>query len=170
MPDIINVDYSTKIPNNVDLAADRTVLRALEGWHPGYLDWWMEMGPNGFQDALVYLRTAVSVEAQSDAIERLEDDLAKVRTAATLGGGHEHLPVDCVHAAEVAAASDIAEAFRRYEERRVLRTSRVQVTARFYGDVYHATGVTAELRRELLSGRTPEQAWAGIAWLFNYEL
>ena len=38
------------------------VLRALESWHPGYIDWWMDMGPEGFQQALVYLRTAVSVD------------------------------------------------------------------------------------------------------------
>jgi len=38
------------------------VLKALEGWHPGYLDWWNDMGPEGFQDSLVYLRTAVSVD------------------------------------------------------------------------------------------------------------
>ena len=56
------VDYSTKIPNNVNLAEDRQVLRALESWHPGYIDWWKDMGPEGFQDALVYLRTAVSVD------------------------------------------------------------------------------------------------------------
>ena len=60
--DIIKVDYSTKIPNNVDLVDDRRVLRALEGWHPGYLSWWRDMGPEGFQEALVYLRTAYSVD------------------------------------------------------------------------------------------------------------
>jgi benzoyl-CoA 2,3-dioxygenase component B len=60
--DLINVDYSEKIPNNVNLTEDRRVLRALEGWHPGYLDWWKDMGPEGFQEALVYLRTAVSVD------------------------------------------------------------------------------------------------------------
>jgi len=60
--DLINVDYSTRIPNNVGLSEDRTVLRALEGWHPGYIDWWKDMGPTGFQEALVYLRTAVSVD------------------------------------------------------------------------------------------------------------
>ncbi|MBN8985995.1 MAG: benzoyl-CoA 2,3-epoxidase subunit BoxB, partial [Rhizobiales bacterium] len=59
---IMNVDYTTKIPNNVDLASDRQVLKALEGWHPGYLDWWNDMGPDGFQESLVYLRTAVSVD------------------------------------------------------------------------------------------------------------
>ena len=56
------VDYSTKIPNNVNLTEDRQVLRALESWHPGYIDWWKTMGPDGFQEALVYLRTAVSVD------------------------------------------------------------------------------------------------------------
>ncbi len=59
---IENVDYSTKIPNNVNLVEDRQVLRALESWHPGYIDWWMDMGPEGFQQAQVYLRTAVSVD------------------------------------------------------------------------------------------------------------
>jgi benzoyl-CoA 2,3-epoxidase subunit B len=60
--DIINVDYSESIPNNVNLAEDRRVLKALEGWHPGYLNWWHDMGPEGFQESLVYLRTAYSVD------------------------------------------------------------------------------------------------------------
>src|SRR2546421_4126443 len=58
----IRVDYSTTIPNNVGLTEDRRVLKALEVWHPGYLDWWRDMGPNGFQESLVYLRTAYSVD------------------------------------------------------------------------------------------------------------
>ena len=62
MSEIVHVDYTTKIPNNVDLASDRQVLKALEGWHPGYLDWWNDMGPEGFQESLVYLRTAISVD------------------------------------------------------------------------------------------------------------
>src|SRR3981081_1297543 len=62
MSDIVNVDYSTKIPNNVNLTEDRQVLRALEGWDPGYIDGWKTMGPDGFQEALVYLRPAVSVD------------------------------------------------------------------------------------------------------------
>ena len=59
---IMNVDYSTKIPNNVNLSEDRQVLKALEGWHPGYMNWWSDMGPEGFQQSLVYLRTAYSVD------------------------------------------------------------------------------------------------------------
>ena len=62
MPDGMNVDYDGLIPNNVNLSADGRVRKALETWHPGYLDWWRDMGPDGFQESLVYLRTAVSVD------------------------------------------------------------------------------------------------------------
>ena len=62
MPETSNVDYSTKIPNNVGLTDDQRVLKALEQWHPGYIDWWMTMGPEGFQTSDVYLRTAISID------------------------------------------------------------------------------------------------------------
>jgi benzoyl-CoA 2,3-dioxygenase component B len=55
-------DYLERIPNNVDLKDNRRLLRALEEWQPKFLDWWMEMGPLGFQARDVYLRTAVSVD------------------------------------------------------------------------------------------------------------
>ena len=58
------VNYSEKIPNNVNLANDRTLQRALEHWQPHFLQWWHEMGPTDFERADVYLRTAVSVDAQ----------------------------------------------------------------------------------------------------------
>jgi len=59
-----SVDYSEKIPNNVDLANDRTLQRALEHWQPRFLDWWRDMGPNDFASADVFLRTAIGVDAQ----------------------------------------------------------------------------------------------------------
>ena len=59
---IAQVDYDGLIPNNVALGQDPRVKRALEKWHPGYLNWWNDMGPEGFQASLVYLRTAVSVD------------------------------------------------------------------------------------------------------------
>jgi benzoyl-CoA 2,3-dioxygenase component B len=58
------IDYNGLIPNNVDLGGDLRVKRALESWHPGYINWWQDMGPEGFQQSLVYLRTAVSVDAK----------------------------------------------------------------------------------------------------------
>src|ERR1700733_2589444 len=61
MPDGSQIDYDGLIPNNVGLADDLRVRKALETWHPGYIDWWKSMGPEGFQDFPVYLRTAVGV-------------------------------------------------------------------------------------------------------------
>jgi len=58
------IDYAERIPNNVNLAENRRLQRALEEWHPKFLEWWQDMGPAGFQAREVYLRTAVSVDAQ----------------------------------------------------------------------------------------------------------
>ena len=58
------VDVNAKIPNNVDLQHDKRLLRALEQWQPNYMQWWMDMGPAGFQGADVWLRTAMSVDAE----------------------------------------------------------------------------------------------------------
>jgi benzoyl-CoA 2,3-dioxygenase component B len=59
-----SVDYSQKIPNNVNLSDDRTLQRALEHWQPKYREWWLDMGPDGSRDFEPYLRTAVSVDPQ----------------------------------------------------------------------------------------------------------
>jgi benzoyl-CoA 2,3-dioxygenase component B len=59
-----SIDYAEKIPNNVNIGGDRTLQRALEHWQPHFLQWWREMGPSDFQSADVYLRTAISVDAQ----------------------------------------------------------------------------------------------------------
>ncbi len=59
-----NIDYSQKIPNNVNLSDDRTLQRALEGWQPNFISWWDDVGPEGSTNYDVYLRTAVSVDPQ----------------------------------------------------------------------------------------------------------
>jgi benzoyl-CoA 2,3-dioxygenase component B len=52
-----------RIPNNVNLSDNKRLLRALEHWQPKYLQWWRDMGPQGFQDYhQVYVRTATSVD------------------------------------------------------------------------------------------------------------
>ena len=58
------IDYSEKIPNNINLSDDRTLQRALEQWQPNFINWWDDMGPEGSTDMDVYLRTAVSVDPQ----------------------------------------------------------------------------------------------------------
>jgi len=58
------IDYSQKIPNNVDLKSDKRLQRALERWQPDYIDWWREMGPTDFNEKDIYLRTAISVDRE----------------------------------------------------------------------------------------------------------
>ena len=60
----MDINYSEKIPNNVNLATDRKLQRALEHWQPHFLNWWSEQGPKDFQSNDVYLRTAVGVDAK----------------------------------------------------------------------------------------------------------
>ncbi len=59
-----SVELTSKIPNNVGLSDDKRLLRALEAWQPNYIGWWREMGPEGYQEKDVWLRTAVSVDAE----------------------------------------------------------------------------------------------------------
>src|SRR5947209_7697526 len=54
------IDYSERIPNNVNLAGDRKLQRALEAWQPKFLDWWQTLGPS-IPTSDVYLRTAIAV-------------------------------------------------------------------------------------------------------------
>ena len=56
------IDYSQRIPNNVNLSTDRSLQRALEQWQPAFLNWWTETGPADTAQLQVYLRTAVSVD------------------------------------------------------------------------------------------------------------
>ena len=76
---------------------------------------------------------------------------------------------DAVVLAEKVAASpdDLPGAFKAYQQERYLRTARTQIMARVYGEFYHARGVTAELRDMAVGGRTAEQSYDGIAWLYG---
>jgi len=57
---VSKIDYSEQIPNNVNLAGDRRLQRALESWQPKFLDWWKNLGPE-LPTKDVYLRTAIAV-------------------------------------------------------------------------------------------------------------
>ena len=73
----------------------------------------------------------------------------------------------CLADRVVAAKGDYASAFQAYQQARYLRTGRVQIMARIYGEFYHAGGVAKELRNMMLGGRTPEDAMAGMDWLYG---
>ncbi len=95
------MSLSDRIPNNVDLSSDPRLQRALEQWQPSFQNWWMEMGPDGFQQDEIYLRTAISVDsdgwAQFDHVKmpdyRWGIFLAKEKDAEAIGfGDHEGEP------------------------------------------------------------------------------
>jgi len=66
------------------------------------------------------------------------------------------------------SGGDYAAAFRKYQELRYLRTARVQLMARVFGEIYHASGVNRELRDTVLSD------WAktggiDMSWLYGHQ-
>jgi salicylate hydroxylase len=64
-------------------------------------------------------------------------------------------------------SGDFPKAFGAYQETRYKRTGKVQMSARLYGEFYHASGVNRELRNDFLRARTVDQTLDGMAWLYN---
>lgn len=73
----------------------------------------------------------------------------------------------CLAGQLATAEGDVAKAFESYQALRYMRTGRVQMMARLYGEVFHATGVLRELRNSLLGARSPAQAYDAMAWLYD---
>jgi 3-hydroxybenzoate 6-monooxygenase len=78
-----------------------------------------------------------------------------IEDAAVLGKAIEH------------HKGNFEQAFLAYQEKRYLRTARVQLTARFYGDIYHASGVTRELRNSIFQGGKDAAGFAGLKWMYE---
>ncbi len=62
---------------------------------------------------------------------------------------------------------NFAEAFQKYQAKRYLRTARVQLTARLYGDIYHASGAARELRNSMLQSGDEAAGFAGLKWMYD---
>src|SRR6516225_1123830 len=73
----------------------------------------------------------------------------------------------CLADKAVEMDGEYAAAFLAYQQARYLRTGRVQIMARVYGEFYHAAGVAKELRNLMLGSRTPDEAMAGMEWLYG---
>lgn len=69
---------------------------------------------------------------------------------------------------EVGQGSDIGQALVNYQNRRRLRTARVQLQSREIGEhVYHPAGAHAALRNAVMSARTPSDWYDQIDWLYG---
>ncbi|MBM3527395.1 MAG: 3-hydroxybenzoate 6-monooxygenase [Alphaproteobacteria bacterium] len=67
-----------------------------------------------------------------------------------------------------AAGRDCEAAFKKYQELRYLRTARVQLMARVFGEIYHASGVNRELRNKLLTEWSAQGA-IDMSWLYSHQ-
>jgi salicylate hydroxylase len=65
-----------------------------------------------------------------------------------------------------AMSDDYEAAFKKYQELRYLRTARVQLMARVFGEIYHASGVNRELRNKVLR-EWGEQGGVDMSWLYG---
>ena len=74
----------------------------------------------------------------------------------------------CLAEQVVANGDDYAAAFKKYQELRYLRTARVQLMARVFGEIYHASGVNRELRNQVLSEWTA-QGGVDMSWLYGHQ-
>ncbi len=72
-----------------------------------------------------------------------------------------------VLANEIDRHDDYASAFIAYQNARYRRTGRVQLTARFYGEIYHAGGVKAEVRNQMFGEAAPQPSGEAMAWLYD---
>lgn len=63
---------------------------------------------------------------------------------------------------------DLERAFSAYRDRRVDRTSRVQLQSRLIGDhIYHPAGAHAQLRNTMLGSMSPEEHYDSLQWLYG---
>ena len=60
----------------------------------------------------------------------------------------------------------IPAALKAYQEARYLRTARVQITSRIFGEIMHARGGARDLRNHLMSQRNPDH-YREIDWLYR---
>jgi salicylate hydroxylase len=73
----------------------------------------------------------------------------------------------CLAGAAHECNGDFAQAFQRYQDIRVVRTARVQISSLMMDRLNHAKGVERKVRNSLFEGRTPEEYYDRLAWLYT---
>lgn len=62
---------------------------------------------------------------------------------------------------------DYEHAFAEFSKRRALRTARMQLEGREVWEFYHAEGIARDVRNASLEGRTPEDSYKCLDWIWN---
>ena len=73
----------------------------------------------------------------------------------------------CLADSVAKAHGDFAAAFQHYQDQRIPRAYRVVLCSRELGRVYHADGVERLVRNAWLKGKTPEQFYSSMQWLYG---
>jgi len=73
----------------------------------------------------------------------------------------------CLAALIGLADGDYARAFAQYEAERSVRTARLQLESRYMWDIYHAEGIARDVVRETFAGRTEDDIFRCLAWLYD---
>lgn len=73
----------------------------------------------------------------------------------------------CLADMMVNEGENVESAFLRYRDARYLRTTRVQMQARLYGEIYHASGATRDMRNAEIRSWPVERHYQGLSWLYD---
>jgi salicylate hydroxylase len=74
----------------------------------------------------------------------------------------------CLGACADAANGDLSKAFAQYQAKRLVRASRVQISAKLLGMLFHAPdGVQRLVRNSMYQGRPPERYYDALEWIFT---
>jgi 3-hydroxybenzoate 6-monooxygenase len=73
----------------------------------------------------------------------------------------------CLAACARETDGDLFAAFQRYQSIRLLRDSRVQISAGLLTLLFHATGVARLVRNEIYKGRSAERYYEALDWIFS---
>lgn len=74
----------------------------------------------------------------------------------------------CLCAEMEALSGDVERVLPAYNRKRALRTARVQLQSREIGQhVYHPAGAHAEVRNAVMRGKSPEDWYDIIDWLYG---
>jgi len=67
------------------------------------------------------------------------------------------------------AGGDFEQAFSSYQQKRIVRATRVQISAnKLVGMIFHVPdGLEREVRNDMFRGRTPEQHYDALDWIFS---
>ena len=64
--------------------------------------------------------------------------------------------------------NDFVKAFDLYQRSRAARTARIVLSGREMGRIYHAAGIERLVRNDLWKGRTQEQFYDAMQWLYGW--